>query len=75
MKIQTIKIQYLCEVKIHLYNGNAISVEQTKKILNDPTMSDEQAEEIRKIIADENDVEENTHYWFICNHRQSKRIS
>jgi len=47
MKIQTIKIQYLCEVKIHLYNGNAISVEQTKKILNDPTMSDEQAEEIR----------------------------
>lgn len=47
MKITTIKIQYLCEVKIHLYNGNVVSIEQTKKLLNDPTLSDEQAEEIR----------------------------
>jgi hypothetical protein len=47
MKITTIKIQYICEVKIHLYNGNVISTLQTKKLLNDPDLSDEQAEEIR----------------------------
>ncbi len=47
MKTTIIKIQYLCKVKIHLYNGNVISTLQTKKLLNDPNLSDEQAEEIR----------------------------
>ena len=47
MKITTIEIQYACVIKIHSRNGSIISIEQTKKLLNDPTLSDEQAEEIR----------------------------
>lgn len=47
MKITIIKIQYSCIIKIHSHNGSIISVQETKKILNDPTLSDKQAGEIR----------------------------
>ena len=47
MKITTIRISYSCEIIVHSRNGSIISIEQTKKLLNDPTLSDEQAEEIR----------------------------
>ncbi len=47
MKITTIKIQYFCIIKVHSQNGSVISIQETKKILNNPNLSDEQAEEIR----------------------------
>jgi len=47
MQTSIIKIQYNFVVKIHSYNGNVVSVEQTKKLLSNPKLSDEEAEEIR----------------------------
>lgn len=38
-----ISIRYIC----HLYNGHLLTVEQTKKILNEPEMTEEKATVIR----------------------------
>lgn len=34
-------------VVIHRHNGNAVTIEETKKLLGNPEMSDEEATEIR----------------------------
>ncbi len=40
-------ITSLCEVIIHSHNGDLLSIEETKKILNNPTLTEEQLTEIR----------------------------
>lgn len=34
-------------IVVHTYDGHLLTIEQSKKILNDPTLSDEQVAEIR----------------------------
>lgn len=36
-----------CIIVVHAFDGNVVSIEQAKKILNDPKLSDEQVLEIR----------------------------
>lgn len=46
MTIQAIKSSHRRYI-VHLFNGHLLTVEQTKKILNKPDLSDEEATEIR----------------------------
>lgn len=45
MKTDTIHIS--SKMVVHLYNGNILSVQQTKQILGQPDLSDDKATEIR----------------------------
>lgn len=45
MKQQTLTIPYC--IIIHSHNGKLLSIEETKKILNNPSLTEEQLTEIR----------------------------